>query len=142
MKNWTVEFDSVTNVLGAIKPQIEGDQVIWDHDARFCATEGVLWGEASNGINGAGGKTHCALQGLAVGSLVLFEGTRMFWVVVQGTRRGSKSFWRFQKKATPDVSWLRFVLHSEKCKERSVSLQADVASNVGAFCCLSWILAS
>ncbi|CAJ1361388.1 unnamed protein product [Effrenium voratum] len=46
VKNWTVEFDSVTNVLGAIKPQIEGDQVIWDHDARFCATEGVLWGEA------------------------------------------------------------------------------------------------
>eukprot|EP00913_Durusdinium_trenchii_P019421 g18259.t1 len=31
-KNWTIEFDSVTNVLGA--------------DARYCVTEGILWGEA------------------------------------------------------------------------------------------------
>eukprot|EP00440_Ansanella_granifera_P058668 gb/GFBE01063586.1/.p1 GENE.gb/GFBE01063586.1/~~gb/GFBE01063586.1/.p1 ORF type:complete len:323 (+),score=83.79 gb/GFBE01063586.1/:1-969(+) len=46
VKNWTVEFDSVTNVLGAVLPGVDGDNLTWDNDARYCVTEGVLWGEA------------------------------------------------------------------------------------------------
>lgn len=45
-RNWTVEFDSVTNVLGAVLPKIDGTQLVWNNDARYCITEGVLWGEA------------------------------------------------------------------------------------------------
>jgi len=45
-RNWTVEFDSVTNVLGAVLPQVNGTELAWNNDARFCITEGVLWGEA------------------------------------------------------------------------------------------------
>lgn len=45
-RNWTVEFDSVTNVLGAVLPQVNGTQLAWNNDARYCITEGVLWGEA------------------------------------------------------------------------------------------------
>eukprot|EP00930_Biecheleria_cincta_P055804 TRINITY_DN42073_c0_g1_i1.p2 TRINITY_DN42073_c0_g1~~TRINITY_DN42073_c0_g1_i1.p2 ORF type:complete len:322 (+),score=74.47 TRINITY_DN42073_c0_g1_i1:67-1032(+) len=45
-KNWTVEFDSVTNVLGAVLPEMNGTELTWNNDARFCITEGVLWGEA------------------------------------------------------------------------------------------------
>lgn len=45
-KNWTIEFDSVTNVLGAVLPSINGSTLSWNNDARYCVTEGILWGEA------------------------------------------------------------------------------------------------
>ena len=45
-KNWTIEFDSVTNVLGAVLPSINGSTLSWNNDARFCITQGILWGEA------------------------------------------------------------------------------------------------
>jgi len=45
-RNWTVEFDSVTNVLGAVLPQIDNATLSWNNDARYCVTTGVLWGEA------------------------------------------------------------------------------------------------
>jgi len=46
VRNWTVEFDSVHDVLGGILPQVDGNSLSWDNDARFCVTSGVLWGEA------------------------------------------------------------------------------------------------
>ncbi|CAJ1370415.1 unnamed protein product [Effrenium voratum] len=45
-KNWTIEFDSVTNVAGAVLPNISGMNLTWNNDARYCVTEGILWGEA------------------------------------------------------------------------------------------------
>eukprot|EP00933_Yihiella_yeosuensis_P051349 TRINITY_DN49273_c0_g1_i1.p1 TRINITY_DN49273_c0_g1~~TRINITY_DN49273_c0_g1_i1.p1 ORF type:complete len:363 (-),score=46.52 TRINITY_DN49273_c0_g1_i1:55-1038(-) len=45
VRNWTVEFDSTTNVLGAILPQVRNDTLLWDNDARYCLTEGILWGK-------------------------------------------------------------------------------------------------
>lgn len=45
-QNWTIEFDSVTNVLGAVLPSINGTTLSWNNDARYCVTKGVLWGEA------------------------------------------------------------------------------------------------
>eukprot|EP00439_Symbiodinium_sp_Y106_P039898 s2022_g4.t2 len=45
-RNWTVEFDSVTNVLGAVLPKIDNGTLSWNNDARYCVTPGVLWGEA------------------------------------------------------------------------------------------------
>ncbi|CAE7634834.1 cln5 [Symbiodinium pilosum] len=45
-QNWTIEFDSVTNVLGAVLPKIENETLAWNNDARYCVTPGILWGEA------------------------------------------------------------------------------------------------
>jgi len=46
VRNWTVEFDPTTNVLGAVLPKaITNTGMVWDNDARFCVTDGVLWGE-------------------------------------------------------------------------------------------------
>ena len=36
----------VTNVVGAVLPNIENDTLTWNNDARYCVTPGVLWGEA------------------------------------------------------------------------------------------------
>lgn len=45
-QNWTIEFDSVTNVQGAVLPSINGTTLSWNNDARYCVTKGVFWGEA------------------------------------------------------------------------------------------------
>lgn len=41
---WTLEFDSTTNVLGATLPHMNGTQLTWENDARYCLTQGILWG--------------------------------------------------------------------------------------------------
>jgi len=41
---WTLEFDATTNVAGATLPHINGSQLTWHNDARFCLTQGILWG--------------------------------------------------------------------------------------------------
>lgn len=45
-KNWTLEFAAVTNVLGSTLPQLDEENrtLHWDNAARYCATEGILWG--------------------------------------------------------------------------------------------------
>jgi len=41
---WTLEFAAVTNVLSTALPTIRGDELTWSNDARYCITEGILWG--------------------------------------------------------------------------------------------------
>lgn len=44
-KHFTLEFDAVENVVNATVPQIdEEDHLIWRNAARYCLTEGILWG--------------------------------------------------------------------------------------------------
>lgn len=44
-RNWTVEFAAVGNVLNSIVPKVMGNELHWNSDARYCATEGTLWGQ-------------------------------------------------------------------------------------------------
>jgi len=46
-KYWTLEFDFTSgSILSGIMPTIEGDALIWNNDARFCLTGGLLWGRS------------------------------------------------------------------------------------------------
>lgn len=45
VRYWTLEFDFTGgNILRGIAPFINGDELTWDSDARYCLTEGLLWG--------------------------------------------------------------------------------------------------
>lgn len=45
-KRWTLEFDSTdpSPLTVAVIPDFDGDRMVWRKDARYCLTEGVLWG--------------------------------------------------------------------------------------------------
>jgi len=45
-RNWTLEFDSVTNVFGAIMPEVAGDHLQWNNAARYCLSPGIYNGRA------------------------------------------------------------------------------------------------
>mmetsp|Transcript_43681 Transcript_43681/g.79704 ORF Transcript_43681/g.79704 Transcript_43681/m.79704 type:complete len:321 (-) Transcript_43681:35-997(-) len=45
-RNWTLEFDSVTNVFGAIMPELSGESMVWKNAARYCLTSGIYNGRA------------------------------------------------------------------------------------------------
>jgi len=42
--HWTLEFDAVDGVFDAVLPQIVDGNITWKNDARFCLTQGLLWG--------------------------------------------------------------------------------------------------
>lgn len=42
---WTLEFDSTKgSIIHGAVPTIRGEQLSWDNDARYCLTDGLLWG--------------------------------------------------------------------------------------------------
>lgn len=44
-RNWTLEFDYTGgSIIKGIMPKILGNTLRWDNNARFCLTQGVLWG--------------------------------------------------------------------------------------------------
>lgn len=43
-QNWTLELAAVTNVIASTLPRIVDEDLIWDNDARYCVTPGILWG--------------------------------------------------------------------------------------------------
>lgn len=44
-KYWTLEFDGIAgSVFNLMMPEVVGDQLKWNSDARFCLTRNIMWG--------------------------------------------------------------------------------------------------
>mmetsp|Transcript_27019 Transcript_27019/g.58823 ORF Transcript_27019/g.58823 Transcript_27019/m.58823 type:complete len:340 (+) Transcript_27019:24-1043(+) len=42
---WTLEFEFVAgSMMKGLMPAFNGSQLVWNNDAKFCLTEGILWG--------------------------------------------------------------------------------------------------
>mmetsp|Transcript_43596 Transcript_43596/g.135650 ORF Transcript_43596/g.135650 Transcript_43596/m.135650 type:complete len:339 (-) Transcript_43596:82-1098(-) len=42
---WTLEFDFTKgSIIAGAMPTIDGEKLSWDNDARYCLTDGLLWG--------------------------------------------------------------------------------------------------